>query len=133
MKKVVLLLLMVFVGFTAFCGSVDLSVLIDSPSKSKGKSVVVSGMVYSVCPKNDRRIFISPVNDRTKRIPVMLQTTSDAYQGKVVEVTGVVKKTAYVAPKPCGRCDGADCGKNAAEQSKDASYFIEAKTVKVIK
>lgn len=131
MKRTFIALTLVLTTLGAFAATTDLATLIAAPAKSSGKKVTVAGTVFSSCPQAASRIFLSPDGDRTKRIPVMLpkgQTTD--FRGKAVEVTGIVKKTAYVAPKPCGRCDGADCGKNVAEGSA-ASYYIEATAVKV--
>jgi len=130
MKKFLLLTLLLAGVVFAQASKVELSDMAKNSSKFVGKSVEFKGVVFSTCPKNDKRIFVSPTNDRTVRMAVVLKSGSAAsFRGEEVTVNGIMKKTVYVAPKPCGRCDGNDCGKNVSDGST-ASYYIEATSVK---
>lgn len=131
MKKFFLLTLMVVGTLLVYGSKQDLSVVAKTPSKFAGKKVELTGMVYSVCPKSDKRIFISPENDKTVRLAVVLTSgTAADFKGKTVVVKGTLKKVDFVAPKPCGRCDGKDCAKGVSEEG-NASYYIEASKVTV--
>jgi hypothetical protein len=131
MMRKFLLLALFFVGaIIAQAGKVELANMAKNASKLAGKKVEFTGMVYSVCPKSDKRIFVSPENDRTVRMAVVLKSGSAAsFRGKKVTVKGVLKKVAYVAPKPCGRCDGESCARSTSDE-KTASYYVEATSVK---
>ena len=130
MRKLLLLALLVVGATFAQAGKVELASMAKNPSKLAGKKVEFTGMVYSVCPKSDKRIFVSPENDKTVRMAVVLKSGSAAsFRGGKVTVKGVLKKVAFVDPKPCGRCDGQDCAKSVSEGST-ASYYVEAVSVK---
>lgn len=130
MRKLLLLALLVVGATFAQAGKVEFASMAKNASKLAGKKVEFTGMVYSVCPKSDKRIFVSPENDKTVRMAVVLTSGSAAsFRGKKVTVKGVLKKVAYVAPKPCGRCDGESCARSVSEESA-ASYYVEAASVK---
>jgi len=130
MKRLLLLTLFFVGAIFAQAGKVELADMAKNTSKFAVKSVEFTGMVYSVCPKSDSRIFVSPENDKTVRMAVVLKSGSAAsFRGKKVTVKGILKKVAYVDPKPCGRCDGKDCAKSVSEASA-ASYYVEATSVK---
>ncbi len=129
--KRILLVTLFFVGtLIASASTIDLATIAKNPSKYVGKKIEFKGMVFSTCPKNDKRLFVSPDNDRSIRLAVILSSGLAAdFKGKSVIVKGTLKKSAYVAPKACGRCDGNDCGKSVSEEGS-ASYFVVASQVK---
>lgn len=130
MKRFFLVSLFLIGVFVAQAGKVVLADVAKNPAKHVGKSIEFKGTVLSVCPKSDKRIFVSPANDRSVRMAVVLKSGSAAsFRGKVVTVKGKLKKVAFVDPKPCGRCDGQDCAKSVSEESA-ASYYVEASSVK---
>jgi hypothetical protein len=130
MKKYFFLTLLLVGALFAQAGKVNLADVAKNPSKLAGKQVEFKGMVYSVCPKSDKRIFVSPENDKTVRVAVVLKSGSAAsFRGKEVTVKGVLKKVTFVNPKPCGRCDGEDCAKSVSDGAT-ASYYVEASSVK---
>jgi hypothetical protein len=131
MMRKFLLLVLFFAGvIMAQAGKVELANMAKNASKFAGKKVEFTGMVFSVCPKSDKRIFVSPDNDKAVRMAVVLKSGSAAsFRGKQVTVKGVLKKVAFVDPKPCGRCDGQDCAKSVSEEAT-ATYYVEATSVK---
>jgi hypothetical protein len=130
MKRFFLVSLFLIGVFGAQASKVELADVAKNPAKHVGKSIEFKGTVLSVCPKSDKRLFVSPASDRSVRMAVVLKSGSAAsFRGKEVTVKGVLKKVAYVAPKPCGRCDGKDCAKSVSEGST-ASYYVEAASVK---
>ena len=130
MKRFFLVSLFLIGVFGAQAAKVELADVAKNPAKHAGKSIEFKGTVLSVCPKSDKRLFVSPANDRSVRMAVVLKSGSAAsFRGKEVTVKGVLKKVPFVAPKPCGRCDGADCAKSVSEGST-ASYYLEAVSVK---
>lgn len=130
MKRILVLTLFIVGNLLAQASKVELVDLTKNPSKYVGKSIELKGMVYSACPKSDKRIFVSPENDKAVRLEVILKKGSAAsYRGKAVTVKGILKKAAFVDPKPCGRCDGVECAKSVSDGS-EATYYVEATEVK---
>lgn len=130
MKRFFVLTLFIVGSLFAEASKVEIADLTKNPSKYVGKSIELKGMVYSACPKSDKRMFVSPENDRAVRLEVVLKKGSAAsFRGKTVTVKGILKKAAYVAPKPCGRCDGEECAKGVSD-GNEARYYVEAADVK---
>lgn len=130
MKKFLMVILLVVGATFAQAGKVELANLAKNTPKFAGKSVEFTGKVYSICPKSDNRIFVSPENDKTVRMAVVLKSGSAAnFRGKVVTVKGKLKKVAFVDPKPCGRCDGQDCARSVSDGAT-ATYYVESSSVK---
>ena len=78
MKKFLLMALLVVGATFAQAGKVELANLAKNTPKFAGKSVEITGKVYSVCPKSDKRIFVSPESDKTVRMAVVLKSGSAA-------------------------------------------------------
>lgn len=130
MRKLLLFALLVVGATFAQAGKVELASMAKNASKFAGKKVEFTGMVYTVCPKSDKRIFVSPENDKTVRLAVVFKSGSAAnFRGKIITVKGILKKVSYVDPKPCGRCDGKDCAKSISE-GNTSTYYVEATSVK---
>lgn len=130
MKKFLILSLLLVAAILVQAAKVELSAVTKNASKYAGKAIEFKGVITSACPKNDKRFFVSPSNDRSARLAVVVKKGLSADMlGKSVTVKGVLKKAAYVAPKPCGRCDGSDCAKSISEGTS-ATYYVEATSVK---